>query len=67
MATKTFSIQVNGSDTKYVVICQDGTSQDALLENLKDCSNCSIKEYDRASVDDLKKIGDIYQCVVAPH
>lgn len=58
---KTYSVQVNGSSTKYLIIAPDDSRQAQFIEMVKKMPKCKVVEYPRSDADiaSINKIQEV--------
>lgn len=64
MNIRTFTVQLENSPTKHLIICTDGNSGEDLINELKTCKNCKIVEYPRDQVKHYRVCQDAYAQVI---
>jgi len=58
---KSYKVEVDGADKKFLVICSEQGHLKDLMQQLKTCANCTVTDVNRDAIKDMKSMQTIYE------
>ena len=58
---RTYKVEFTGSVNGYIVVCSTHGHLKDLMEQLRNCANCTVSEVTREGIEDLRAMQRIYE------